>query len=356
VVDGLAAVTAGYPRALSLAGSAIREAAPERLTEVLAAEQQTIEEAPAEVAPDLLDRYRALAAERLDRLVEAGLLQAREGHRYRLSEAARAAALDRLHAEEPTQEQHLARARCVTWLLGAAGRPVGRRALYGPDSIPEKLGDELGMDAEAEALAWVVAAEDVHPPLSVGLFGDWGTGKSYFMQLMQQRVKRISDKAKAEERARRCAWRRRPRRICPGSPAASLPGAPMGNCARISAGYRRDAARCGRNHPPADPCRGPGRRVRRADPRVGLYDIDGLVVELDAGAVIWVNDKQAVTRQRFTLAHELGHHLLRHADQFHLDFSGELSPGATGERPGYNWRAERAANDLPPACSCPPRW
>jgi hypothetical protein len=24
----------------------------------------------------------------------------------------------------------------------------------------------------------------------------------------------------------------------------------------------------------------------------------------------------------------------------------ELSPGATGERPGYNWRAERAANDF----------
>lgn len=75
-------------------------------------------------------------------------------------------------------------------------------------------------------------------------------------------------------------------------------------------------------------------------------DIDGLVVELDAGAVIWVNDQQAVTRQRFTLAHELGHHLLRHADQFYLDFGGELSPGATGERPGYNWRAERAANDF----------
>lgn len=75
-------------------------------------------------------------------------------------------------------------------------------------------------------------------------------------------------------------------------------------------------------------------------------NIDGLVVELDAGTVIWVNDKQAVTRQRFTLAHELGHHLLRHADQFYLDFGGELSPGATGERPGYNWRAERAANDF----------
>jgi Zn-dependent peptidase ImmA (M78 family)/transcriptional regulator with XRE-family HTH domain len=77
-----------------------------------------------------------------------------------------------------------------------------------------------------------------------------------------------------------------------------------------------------------------------------FHDIDGLVVELDTGAVIWLNDSQAPTRQRFTLAHELGHHLLRHADEFYVDLGGDLSPNATGEHPGYNWRAERAANDF----------
>lgn len=75
-------------------------------------------------------------------------------------------------------------------------------------------------------------------------------------------------------------------------------------------------------------------------------DIDGLVVELDAGAVIWVNKSQAKTRQRFTLAHELGHYLLRHVDAFHLDLGGDLSPNAIGEHPGYDWRAERAANEF----------
>lgn len=77
-----------------------------------------------------------------------------------------------------------------------------------------------------------------------------------------------------------------------------------------------------------------------------FQDIDGLVVELDTGAVIWVNESQAMVRQRFTLAHELGHHLLRHADAFHLDLGGDLAPNATGEHPGYDWRAERAANEF----------
>ena len=74
--------------------------------------------------------------------------------------------------------------------------------------------------------------------------------------------------------------------------------------------------------------------------------IDGLVVELDGGTVIWVNESQAITRQRFTLAHELGHHLLRHADAFHLDLGGDLAPNVTGGHPGYDWRAERAANEF----------
>jgi Zn-dependent peptidase ImmA (M78 family)/DNA-binding XRE family transcriptional regulator len=83
----------------------------------------------------------------------------------------------------------------------------------------------------------------------------------------------------------------------------------------------------------------------RVVPRL-VHDIDGLVVELDSGPAIWVNRDQAWTRQRFTIAHELGHYLLRHSDRFHVDFGGDLAPSATGEHPGYSWRAERAANDF----------
>ncbi|ACU76138.1 protein of unknown function DUF955 [Catenulispora acidiphila DSM 44928] len=75
-------------------------------------------------------------------------------------------------------------------------------------------------------------------------------------------------------------------------------------------------------------------------------DVDGLMVNLESGPVVWVNKTQAQTRQRFTLAHELGHKLLQHFDRFHLEFGNELSQHATGSHPEFDWRAERAANDF----------
>jgi Zn-dependent peptidase ImmA (M78 family) len=82
--------------------------------------------------------------------------------------------------------------------------------------------------------------------------------------------------------------------------------------------------------------------------------VDGLIMELSDGPVIGVNRRQALVRQRFTLAHELGHYLLRHMDVVYVDFGGDLSSAASGVPLAYNWRHERdatefAANILMPA-------
>src|SRR5882762_4793910 len=44
----------------------------------------------------------------------------------------------------------------------------------------------------------LVAHRDVAPPISVGLFGDWGSGKSFFMKQMRSWIKELSDRSKKE--------------------------------------------------------------------------------------------------------------------------------------------------------------
>ena len=60
----------------------------------------------------------------------------------------------------------------------------------------ERLKDQLGLESEVEALSAVIMAKDVTPPISIGLFGDWGTGKSYFMSMMHGQVQAIGERAK----------------------------------------------------------------------------------------------------------------------------------------------------------------
>jgi predicted KAP-like P-loop ATPase len=48
-------------------------------------------------------------------------------------------------------------------------------------------------------------AKEVIPPLAIGLFGDWGSGKSFFMDSMQAAAKLISDRAKKTSNSKFCA-------------------------------------------------------------------------------------------------------------------------------------------------------
>jgi len=58
---------------------------------------------------------------------------------------------------------------------------------------PNKATDDLiGVDDEAAAFARLIAARSIHPPLAIGIFGEWGAGKSYFMRRIQEHVEAIS--------------------------------------------------------------------------------------------------------------------------------------------------------------------
>jgi hypothetical protein len=65
--------------------------------------------------------------------------------------------------------------------------------------------DFLGITQDVHMLAGLVVSRHVRPPLSVGLFGNWGSGKSFFMKQMRRRVRVLADAAAAEEeRVGRC--------------------------------------------------------------------------------------------------------------------------------------------------------
>lgn len=57
--------------------------------------------------------------------------------------------------------------------------------------------DLLGIAPAVDALATLMCAKQVLPPLSIGLFGAWGSGKSFFMEKLQDRVTTITDDARA---------------------------------------------------------------------------------------------------------------------------------------------------------------
>jgi methyl-accepting chemotaxis protein len=69
---------------------------------------------------------------------------------------------------------------------------VARMGNDNPDR--ENLDDKLGVKDEAHAFARVAAARQVDPPLAFGIFGDWGSGKSFFMRLIQEHVEKLASK------------------------------------------------------------------------------------------------------------------------------------------------------------------
>jgi hypothetical protein len=56
--------------------------------------------------------------------------------------------------------------------------------------------DFLDIHKEVNGLASLIAAWSVKPPLSIGLFGEWGSGKTFFMRKLRDRVAELSKSAR----------------------------------------------------------------------------------------------------------------------------------------------------------------
>ena len=66
---------------------------------------------------------------------------------------------------------------------------------YAADTVVGQ--DELDITDDVNSLCSLLTAIQVKPPLSVGLFGDWGSGKSFFMQRMREQIDWIASESRA---------------------------------------------------------------------------------------------------------------------------------------------------------------
>jgi hypothetical protein len=59
--------------------------------------------------------------------------------------------------------------------------------------------DKLKIAKEVDRFARLLVARDVKPPISVGLFGNWGTGKTFFMGLLKSRIDELASDQKTTD-------------------------------------------------------------------------------------------------------------------------------------------------------------
>jgi hypothetical protein len=98
-----------------------------------------------------------------------------------------------------------------TVVAGGEGRVVAwpvslpRRRTVAAYTADRVAGDEdlIGIKADAEALATLIAARTLVPPLSVAVFGDWGAGKSFFLRRLRDEVATIAAEARASGQLQR---------------------------------------------------------------------------------------------------------------------------------------------------------
>jgi hypothetical protein len=75
----------------------------------------------------------------------------------------------------------------VQWRFHLVGSTPPTIAPFHTDAA-DRGDDRLDVTRYARAFGILIAAQKVSPPVSIGIFGDWGSGKSFFMRLMSEQT------------------------------------------------------------------------------------------------------------------------------------------------------------------------
>ncbi len=86
-------------------------------------------------------------------------------------------------------------------LLGEATE-VSQLIGYSPDNVRQDK-DLIGIDRQVTAFARLIAARTVPPPLAIGLFGEWGSGKTFFMRMLRKKIDELAVWASKQKKRQR---------------------------------------------------------------------------------------------------------------------------------------------------------
>ena len=93
-----------------------------------------------------------------------------------------------------------------SWLAEHNPRTPASIAGFSSDNVDGQP-DLIGISAEANALAYLIASRDLTPPLAIGLFGEWGSGKSFLMRSVEDRVEGLTSLVKSTSQPEASVWK-----------------------------------------------------------------------------------------------------------------------------------------------------
>ena len=91
------------------------------------------------------------------------------------------------------------------WLTQRFPRRPATMAAFNSERVDPRS-DFVGVGVEADAFAYLVSSRTLVPPLAVGLFGEWGSGKSFLMAKIRHRIGQLTELAQGRDHETAGVW------------------------------------------------------------------------------------------------------------------------------------------------------